>query len=89
MPPLRERREDIALLAAHFADAARRRLGVPHVRLSEAAHAALAAADWPGNVRELENVVSRGVLRAAREGRDPVLVDVRHLDLAPASRRRE
>jgi anaerobic nitric oxide reductase transcription regulator len=83
VPPLRERREDIALLAAHFAEAARRRLGVPHVRLSEAAHAALAAADWPGNVRELENVVSRGVLRAAREGRDPVLVDVAHLDLGP------
>jgi anaerobic nitric oxide reductase transcription regulator len=84
VPPLRERREDIALLAAHFAEAARRRLGVPHVRLGEAAHAALAAADWPGNVRELENVVSRGVLRAAREGRHPVLVDVAHLDLGPA-----
>jgi anaerobic nitric oxide reductase transcription regulator len=55
------------------------------VRLGEDAHAALAAADWPGNVRELENVVSRGVLRAAREGGDPVLVGLRHLDLLPAS----
>ena len=81
VPPLRERREDIALLAAHFADRARRRLGAPPVRLGESAHAALAAADWPGNVRELENVVSRGVLRAAGEGRDPVLVELRHLDL--------
>ena len=71
VPPLRERREDIALLAAHFADGTRRRLGAPPVRLGEDAHAALAAADWPGNVRELENVVSRGVLRAAREGGDP------------------
>jgi anaerobic nitric oxide reductase transcription regulator len=83
VPPLRERREDIPLLAAHFAEAARRRLGVPHVRLTEAAHVALAAADWPGNVRELENVVSRGVLRAAREGHEPVLVGVGHLDLVP------
>jgi anaerobic nitric oxide reductase transcription regulator len=85
VPPLRERREDIALLAAHFADGTRRRLGAPPVRLGEDAHAALAAADWPGNVRELENVVSRGVLRAAREGGDPVLVGLRHLDLLPAS----
>ncbi|MBK9471285.1 MAG: nitric oxide reductase transcriptional regulator NorR [bacterium] len=84
VPPLRERREDIALLAAHFADSTRRRLGAPPVRLGEDAHAALAAADWPGNVRELENVVSRGVLRAAREGGDPVLVGLRHLDLLPA-----
>lgn len=83
VPPLRERRDDIALLAAHFADSTRRRLGAPPVRLSAAAHAALAAADWPGNVRELENVVSRGVLRAAREGGDTVLVDLRHLDLQP------
>ncbi len=85
VPPLRERREDIALLAAHFADSTRRRLGAPPVRLGEDAHAALAVADWPGNVRELENVVSRGVLRAAREGGDPVLVGLRHLDLLPAS----
>ncbi|MBK7048181.1 MAG: nitric oxide reductase transcriptional regulator NorR [bacterium] len=83
VPPLRDRREDIALLAAHFADSTRRRLGAPPVRLGEDAHAALAAADWPGNVRELENVVSRGVLRAAREGGDPVLVGLRHLDLLP------
>ncbi|HOX24290.1 MAG TPA: nitric oxide reductase transcriptional regulator NorR [Candidatus Krumholzibacteria bacterium] len=85
VPPLRERREDIPLLAAHFAEAARRRLGVPHVRIAEAAHAALRAADWPGNVRELENVVSRGVLRAARERRDPVLVEIGHLDLGPGA----
>ena len=65
VPPLRERREDIPLLAAHFADAARRRLGLGPVRLSDAVRARLVAADWPGNVRELENVVSRAVLRAA------------------------
>ncbi|MCL4822374.1 MAG: nitric oxide reductase transcriptional regulator NorR [Vicinamibacteria bacterium] len=83
VPPLRERREDVALLAAHFADAAGRRLGLGRVRLAETARERLAAFDWPGNVRELENLVSRAVLRASR-GRHPreaVSVDVRHLDL--------
>jgi anaerobic nitric oxide reductase transcription regulator len=82
VPPLRERREDVPLLAAHFADAARRRLGLGPVRLAEAVRERLAAAEWPGNVRELENVVSRAVLRAsaARERGAPVLVEPRHVD---------
>jgi anaerobic nitric oxide reductase transcription regulator len=86
VPPLRERREDVLLLAAHFADAARRRLGIGPVRLAEPVRARLAAADWPGNVRELENVVSRAVLRAAsgREPGAPVVVELGHLDLAEA-----
>jgi anaerobic nitric oxide reductase transcription regulator len=83
VPPLRERREDIPLLAAHFADAARRRLGLGPVRLTEPVRARLATADWPGNVRELENVVSRAVLRASaeREAGAPVLVEARHVDV--------
>jgi len=89
VPPLRERRGDIPLLAAHFADGARRRLGTGPVRLSEEVRARLAAAEWPGNVRELENVVSRAVLRAAsgRERGAPVQVEPAHLDLpgSPAS----
>jgi anaerobic nitric oxide reductase transcription regulator len=86
VPPLRERREDVPLLAVHFADAARRRLGVGPVRLSQAVRARLAAADWPGNVRELENVVGRAVLRAAdrREPSSPASVELAHLDLDPA-----
>jgi anaerobic nitric oxide reductase transcription regulator len=85
VPPLRERREDVTLLAAHFADATRRRLGLGPVRLAEAVRARLVAADWPGNVRELENVVSRAVLRAAagREPGSPVTVEPAHLDLTP------
>src|SRR5512143_518093 len=65
VPPLRERRDDIPLLVAHFADEARRRLGLGPLRLPDEARERLVAADWPGNVRELENVVSRAVLRAA------------------------
>jgi DNA-binding NtrC family response regulator len=62
VPPLRERREDVPLLAAHFSDAARRRLGLGPVRLSDAVRARLVAADWPGNVRELENTIERAVV---------------------------
>ena len=84
VPPLRERREDIPLLAAHFLDVGRQRLGLGPVRLTDEARERLVGADWPGNVRELENVISRGVLRAARqqpERAGPVLIGVERLDL--------
>ncbi len=80
-PPLRERREDIPLLAGFFSDMARRRLGTGPVRLEGLALEQLAAHDWPGNVRELENVISRAVLKASAEVRKgtPVVVEARHL----------
>jgi len=83
VPPLRERREDIPLLAAHFLEQGRRRLGLVRVRMTERARDALSTADWPGNVRELQNVVTRGVLRAASGVREdePVVVSLEHLDL--------
>jgi two-component system, NtrC family, nitrogen regulation response regulator GlnG len=56
MPPLRERREDIALLARHFLQKSARELGVESKRLSESAMKYLVALDWPGNVRQLENL---------------------------------
>jgi anaerobic nitric oxide reductase transcription regulator len=89
VPAMRDRREDIALLAAHFGDAAARRLGFAGARFTDRARALLEAADWPGNVRELENVVSRGVLRASsgRKSRESVLVEPVHLDLQPATGR--
>jgi len=75
VPPLRNRREDIPLLAAHFLGLARRRLGLGPVRLSAAAREALMTAEWPGNARELENVVSRATLRAsAGRSRDETLI---------------
>ena len=85
VPALRERREDIPILATHFADSARRRLGLGPLRLSEEARAALAAAEWPGNVRELENVVSRAVLRAAagKPKGAPIAVGLENVDLGP------
>ncbi len=56
LPPLRERREDIPLLARHFLATSARELGVEPKRLSEAALKFLQAAPWPGNVRQLENL---------------------------------
>jgi two-component system nitrogen regulation response regulator GlnG len=56
LPPLRERPEDIALLARHFLAKSARDLGVEAKRLSEAALKYLAAQDFPGNVRQLENL---------------------------------
>ena len=67
IPPLRERREDIPLLAEHFVQAAARRLRRPAPRLGEAALRRLTARDWPGNIRELENVIERAVI-LARDG---------------------
>ncbi len=58
LPALRERRQDVALLARHFLDRAAAE-GLPARTLSNAAVAALTAYDWPGNVRELENVIRR------------------------------
>ena len=58
LPPLRERREDVPLLAAHLLRSARRRDGQP-LALTPAALAVLAGAAWPGNVRELRNTLER------------------------------
>ena len=64
LPPLRERREDILLLAHHFAARMAFELGYAEVpRFSDAAAAALERYAWPGNVRELKNVVERAVYR--------------------------
>jgi two-component system nitrogen regulation response regulator GlnG len=56
LPPLRERREDIPLLARHFMQQSARDLKVEAKRLSDEAVRFLSTLDWPGNVRQLENV---------------------------------
>ena len=56
LPALRERREDIPMLARHFLARSARDLGVEGKRLTDAAVQFLAAQDWPGNVRQLENL---------------------------------
>ena len=59
MPPLRQRREDIALLAEVFARSASERFGIEGLTLTPELLNALSARDYPGNVRELENIVTR------------------------------
>jgi transcriptional regulator with GAF, ATPase, and Fis domain len=61
-PPLRERRSDIPLLAAHLIDEICRRMARPLLQLSASQLAELEAYDWPGNVRELRNVLERAVI---------------------------
>ncbi|MFN2371633.1 MAG: sigma 54-interacting transcriptional regulator, partial [Candidatus Krumholzibacteriia bacterium] len=87
VPPLRDRREDIPALAAHFLDEARRRLGLGPLRLAPEARARLVAADWPGNVRELENVISRAALRRSgdRRGPGPLLLEAEDFELGAAA----
>jgi DNA-binding NtrC family response regulator/CHASE2 domain-containing sensor protein len=64
LPPLRERRDDIAPLAARFVAEAAMEMGRPDLRLSEAALAALERHDWPGNVRELSHCLRQAAALA-------------------------
>ncbi|WP_321447540.1 sigma-54 dependent transcriptional regulator [uncultured Cohaesibacter sp.] len=64
IPPLRERPQDIDLLAAHFADKYAQANGLPQRKMSAECHRHLHANNWPGNVRELENTIHRAVLLA-------------------------
>lgn len=89
IPPLRERDRDILILAGHFLEFNRARLGLRGVRLSYGAERALQRYPWPGNVRELEHVISRAALKMLSRGasRDQVLTieaDLLDLDIPPA-----
>jgi len=67
MPPLRQRREDISLLAEHFVSRASTSLQVKSGQIDRQAIELLVAYDWPGNIRELQNVIERAVLLAGGE----------------------
>ncbi len=79
LPPLRERREDIPLLAAHFLNTSGAKYGRTDLELSSTALDAMYRHPWPGNVRELRHAIERAVLLA--DGRT---VDVEHLGLRQA-----
>src|ERR1700719_4326045 len=76
VPPLRERREDIPLLARHFLERFRKTMEKPIEAILPEAMTRLESYDWPGNVRELENTMERAVaLETGREISLKVLPD--------------
>jgi len=80
LPRLRDRAEDIPMLAKVFLERACARMGRPTARLSKAASAALLANAWEGNVRQLQNVIFRAATMS-----EAVLIDVGDLELAAAA----
>jgi two-component system, NtrC family, response regulator AtoC len=83
VPPLRERREDIAPLVDHFVAKHAKRTGRAIERVDEAAREALVGYDWPGNVRELENTIERAVVLARSTVLGPGDVVMRSARAAP------
>jgi len=72
IPPLRERAEDIPLLAEHFLVSAREDLGEPNLSFPRGALARMIDHPWPGNVRELQNAVTRAAVLADGDSVDPI-----------------
>jgi two-component system, NtrC family, response regulator PilR len=70
VPPLRDRADDVPLLARHFVSAASEKMNRNGVRLSAEAESVLSAFAWPGNVRELQNVIERAVALATGDDID-------------------
>jgi DNA-binding NtrC family response regulator len=75
IPPLRSRRDDIALLTSLFTQRFASRIGKRIAGFTRRAHQALWSYDWPGNVRELENIIERAVILCD----DGSPIDLRHL----------
>jgi hypothetical protein len=71
LPPLRERPEDIPLLAEHYLRFFRRRQGSQRLAFSDQANSAMLRHHWPGNFRELRNVVERAVILSPGERIEP------------------
>ncbi len=76
LPPLRERSEDIPLMAYHFLQKAQVKVNKRVSKISPAALSALSHYHWPGNLRELENVIERAVVLTSGD-----VIDVDHLPL--------
>jgi DNA-binding NtrC family response regulator len=87
LPPLRDRREDIAPIARSFLARSARRYQRESMRLSAAALGALESYSWPGNVRELSHVIERAVLTATNDSIEDLDFSLNQLAAAPASER--
>lgn len=81
LPPLRERREDIAALATHFVEVFSRRIGRQIDQIPADTMAALQSYSWPGNIRELQNAIERAVI-LANDGVLPNLLPAAEMSFA-------
>jgi two-component system nitrogen regulation response regulator NtrX len=81
VPALRERREDVPLLARHFMGREAEAQGLAPRDMAEDAMAALQAAEWPGNVRELRNLIARLLILSPGESRTPITAEMLPVDL--------
>lgn len=86
--PLRDRPEDISLLAQHALEGVSRKLKQPKLRLTASDIERLRAYDWPGNVRELENVIERGAILAS-DGRLRISLPVKAAAVSHARQARD
>lgn len=86
VPPLRDRKEDLPLLAKHFVDLSVKELHCPRPRLTRAGIAKLQDYDWPGNIRELRNVIERAVI-VSRGGALNFDLPVKHSSSIPSPAR--
>ncbi|SGZ05013.1 nitric oxide reductase transcriptional regulator NorR [Moritella viscosa] len=88
VPSLRERGNDILLLAGNFLAKIQRKVGINNLTLAKDAERALLRYEWPGNVRELEHLLSRASLRAAARNRKDdrvVILESSDLDIETAN----
>ncbi|HYY57930.1 MAG TPA: sigma 54-interacting transcriptional regulator [Pyrinomonadaceae bacterium] len=84
VPPLRERKDDIGLLAAHFINRSCSKLNCAETKLTNRIVQQLQDYDWPGNIRELQNVIERAVILS---GGGPLKLDHTVLDTSAKARR--
>ncbi|AWB65620.1 nitric oxide reductase transcriptional regulator NorR [Saccharobesus litoralis] len=85
VPPLRERGNDVLLIAGYLLEKNQRRFGVQGLRLSAGARQVICHYAWPGNVRELEHLLSRAALKAINShGKESRVVNImpNHLDIS-------
>jgi formate hydrogenlyase transcriptional activator len=82
IPPLRERREDIPLLASYFTKKHARRMSKPIESIPRDSMATLSSYDFPGNVRELENFIERAVILTRGVELEMPLSELRHFQRA-------
>jgi len=77
LPPLRERREDIPLLVAHFVEIYNRRMGRQIEHIPAETMSALSSHQWPGNIRELQNFIERSVILSSGTTLRPPLAELK------------